>query len=204
MPVAEAIAMTQQLTRELTYEEFVELHAEAEERGGRGYELDEGELIFMTAMDPSQGRTLVLFARKLGNFVEDNDLGEVFFDSFTDMGRRRWYYPDLAYLSHTDLERYNGRTLPVPSTLFVEMSVESSRKRDRERKRGVYHEAGVPWYWIVDLVSEEILEYRWMPADYELVSRTGLYEPFSPQLFPDLTIQLTRLIPRAKPASPES
>ena len=192
--------MAQQLAGpDLTYEEFVQLHAEAEERGGRGYEFDERELIFMAALDPGQGRVTVEFGRQLANHVREHRLGEVFADSFTDFGRRRWYYPDLAYLSHDDLQRFDGKRLPVPSTLFIEMSIKSSWDRDRNRKRKVYHDAGVPWYWIVDLVNEEILEYRWRPEEYELVSSTGLYEPFSPQLHPGLTVRLERLTLRSEP-----
>jgi Uma2 family endonuclease len=193
--------MTQQLqTPGYTYAEFAALHEGAQKRGiGLGYELDEGGLLLMAPLDPTQGHVQIVFGSQLTTHVIQNGLGAVFLDSFTDFGLRRWYYPDLTYLSNDDLTRFDGRKLPVPATLIVEVATGSSLDRDAGRKKSVYHRAGVSWYWIVDLVAEEILEFRHAPAGYDLAARVGLYDPFRPALFPGLTIQLAPLIPRTQP-----
>jgi Uma2 family endonuclease len=178
------------LKREYTLDEFERLQDRAEEDGCRGYELEDGELIPMAALKPKQGGATFHFANQLGNHIVDQGLGEVFYDSFTILGPRRWYYPDLTYLSLDDLERYDGESMPVPSTLLVEITTRRSRQRDLVHKKEVYYEAGVPWYWVVDTVGDEILEFRRGPNAYEVVSRVGLFEPFQPALFPGLTIQL--------------
>jgi Uma2 family endonuclease len=187
-------------TPDYTYEEFMKLQGSCQEAGAlcRGYELDEGVLVPMAPVDPIQGRIWSQINRHLGNHVANNRLGELFLDSFLDLGRRRWYYPDLAFLSNEDLLRFTGPRLPVPPTLLVEVATDSSTERDTVRKKAVYYEAGVPWYWIVNLVSEQIEEYRHSLESYELVSRVGLHEPFAPALFPGLTIRLEPLIPRTR------
>jgi Uma2 family endonuclease len=192
--------MTQQLrVPELTYEEFMALQDSCHDGTSefRGYELDEGELQPMTALDPWQSHAQMHFGRQLANYVESRSLGEVFPDCFLDLGRRRWHFPDFTFLSHEDMARFDGHRLPVPPTLVVEVAVKSSEERDTVRKKAVYHQAGVPWYWIVNLVSRQIEEFRHRPEAYELLQTVGLYEPFQPALFPDLTIQLTPLIPPA-------
>jgi Uma2 family endonuclease len=192
--------MAQLLTRDLTLEEFEQLHEEAQEAGiGRGYEYDDGDLILMSALKPKQGSATSRFNYEIAHYIQSHGGGEVFYDSFTVFGPRKWYYPDLTYLTPEELERYDGRSVPVPSTLIVEITTESSYKRDTVRKKQVYHEAGIRWYWIVDPVHDEIIEYRHAPEGYEEVSRAGLYEPFTPRLFPGLTIHLKPLpTPKAR------
>jgi Uma2 family endonuclease len=192
--------MTQQLAApELTYEEFVRLHERARQDGlGVGYELDEEGLFLMTALEPLQSHLVGMIDRQLGGHIDARGLGELFPDCFLDLGRspKRWYYPDFTFLSNDDLQRFDGRRIPVPPTAIIEVSVQSSLARDMARKNAVYHRAGVPWYWIFNTVDREILEYRHASDHYELVSRQGLYEPFRPVLFPELTIQLRPMIPR--------
>lgn len=70
---------------------------------------------------------------------------------------------------------------------MVEVTTEDSQERDRGTKMTADHKAGVPWYWIADVVAQQIEEYRWTEAGYDLVSRSPFAGPFTPVLFPDLT-----------------
>ena len=65
--------------------------------------------------------------------------------------------PDLiVVLQDTAASCSEGRVDGVPS-LVVEIVSPSSRVQDRERKRALYADAGVPEYWIVDHAARHIL-----------------------------------------------
>jgi len=51
----------------------------------------------------------------------------------------------------------------APPSLAVEVVSFSSKRTDRLQKRRLYHEEGVPEYWIVD--PEERRVERWAPAN---------------------------------------
>jgi len=107
---------------------------------------------------------------------------------YLDPGERKRYFPDIVYLANDRLHQYDGRVIAGPPTLVVEVTAETSEDRDRGPKMTAYHEVGVPWYWIADVVSRETEEYRWAAAGYDLISQTPFGGEFRPELFPGLTI----------------
>jgi Uma2 family endonuclease len=69
---------------------------------------------------------------------------------------------------------------PTTAVLLVEVALESLRK-DRKLKLGIYAEAGVPEYWIVDVERERVEVYT-QPSgrEYqrcEVIERTGVLRP---------------------------
>lgn len=75
--------------------------------------------------------------------------------------------PDIAVVPR---ERYD-RDHPGKALLLVEVSA-SSLRTDLTIKAGIYGEAGVPVYWVVDLVHDVILVHREPAADgYRLIER---------------------------------
>ena len=84
--------------------------------------------------------------------------------------------PDLLIVRRNAAHRGH----PSDALLVVEVSSSSLRK-DRSIKLGIYAEAGVPEYWIVD-VERECVEVYTEPSgrEYgrcELVDRTGVLRP---------------------------
>ncbi len=81
------------------------------------------------------------------------------------------------------------RRLPEgPPDLVVEVVLPSTTRRDRSQKLRPYHQASVPWYWLVESDTLLITEYRHTPDGY-LVNQTAA-EGFAPALFPGLTLRL--------------
>src|SRR5215210_6496258 len=75
---------------------------------------------------------------------------------------------------------YRGRLAgPQDVVLIVEVSDESSRARDRGRKLRGYARAGIPVYWIIDLVARLIEVYGEPtgPAAQPLYRRLTIYRP---------------------------
>jgi Uma2 family endonuclease len=173
----------------LTLEEFMALQ-EPEEGDVRGYEYEDGRLIPMPPVYvPQSGAWGDLFG-DLRQHVKQHKLGRVWLDVilYLDPQGRKRYFPDIAYLANDRLHQRQGKIIVGPPTLVVEVTTEDSQERDRVEKLKAYHEAAVPWYWITDVVVRQTEEYRWTEAGYELVSRVPFEGPFTPQLFPGLSI----------------
>lgn len=74
--------------------------------------------------------------------------------------------PDLALVPRPEVGRH-----PSGALLVVEIAI-TSRSTDLGRKAAVYAEAGVPDYWVVDVVARELVVHRDPVADgYRLVRR---------------------------------
>jgi Uma2 family endonuclease len=173
----------------LTREEFFALQ-ELREGEVRGYEYEAGKLIPMSLVNGPQSSAWTDLAIELGYHVKHQKLGRTWLDIavYLDRQGRRRYFPDIVYLSNDDLRRYDGEVIIGPPTLVVEVANKRSRQRDRGPKKRAYHAAGVPWYWIVDVVAPQIEEYRWAAEGYELVSATPFDGTFTPQLFLGLSL----------------
>jgi len=65
--------------------------------------------------------------------------------------------PDVAVVSGSWRDYPDAH--PTTAVLIVEVS-DSSSFHDRERKRGLYARAGVPEYWILDVVADRLEVYR--------------------------------------------
>jgi Uma2 family endonuclease len=99
--------------------------------------------------------------------------------------------PDIAVYPPGDYRK----VLPSTALLIVEVS-DSSLKRDRNVKTGLYASIGVPEYWIVDLVHGLVLVHR-NPVDgaYTSLVSVGAGGTVSPAAFPDVVIPTDRFLP---------
>ncbi len=86
---------------------------------------------------------------------------------------------------------------PARAYLVVEVA-ESSLRKDREIKAGLYARAGVPEYWLVNLI-DRVVEVHTSPAEerYTSVVRRGAAETLRMVSFADVTISVARLFPAA-------
>lgn len=101
--------------------------------------------------------------------------------------------PDIAVVP--DSPRSHGSSHPTSAVLVVEVA-ESSLLHDRKRKASLYARAGIPDYWLVNLVDWHLEVYR-DPQDGEYRSHTILRpgDSVSPLVRPDLRISVADLLP---------
>ncbi|WP_028934403.1 Uma2 family endonuclease [Pseudonocardia spinosispora] len=95
--------------------------------------------------------------------------------------------PDLAVVRSTALRRVKeqGGVIRAADTLLVvEVISPSSKRTDRVDKRGEYAEAGIPYYWILDLtepvsllVCHQTGEFRYADSG-EFTGKVSLVDPF--------------------------
>jgi Uma2 family endonuclease len=103
--------------------------------------------------------------RLIGQFVADNELGEVFApDGFIKLQPGLVRAPDVSYISSYRLGkiRLNDRRKPYPHVapnLAVEVISAGNTKKEMERKLSEYFEAGVQLVWFVYPYPEEVKVY---------------------------------------------
>jgi Uma2 family endonuclease len=139
-----------------SYAEFARLPDD-----GNRYEVIDGELFVTPAPQPLH--TLVGFklATVLDAFVVRHGLGWVM-PAPVDVlfGDGDYVQPDVVFVRRENGESITDRGIEVPPDLVVEVLSPSTALRDRGLKRERYAYFGVPQYWIVDPVRQQVEIYR--------------------------------------------
>jgi Uma2 family endonuclease len=100
--------------------------------------------------------------------------------------------PDVAIVPVID----TARDHPHEAFLVIEVA-ESSLNDDRTTKRRLYAEAGVPEYWIVNLVDMQVeVHTKVEGGDYTVVTYHGPGETLRVPSFEDVTIAVSEVLPR--------
>jgi Uma2 family endonuclease len=92
------------------------------------------------------------------------------FDVMTGVGWRlpdAEFVPDLVVVASAP----DAAAIFEPPLLLIEVLSPSTRHVDLRRKRQLYAAGGLPWYWVVDLVSNELLVLKGDGATFVEVQR---------------------------------
>ena len=129
----------------------------------------------------------------LGTFVRERKLGHVFaaglkvvLDEPTGVG------PDLVYISAARMDHMQNDGYHGCPDLVVEV-LSSKPQLDRYIKLNKYATAGIGYYWIVDPDHRRLSAYRLSQGCYQLIGDYGGEQPFRPEQFPGLQIDLSDL-----------
>ncbi len=153
------------------------------------YELEDGELLEMVRPRRKHQLSLGELYAAISAHVRRERLGKIWLEVAVELAPTRMYIPDLSFLLTENLGRFaDDVAIQGPPDLVVEVVSPSTARRDRSQKLRAYHQAGVPWYWLVESDTLLITEYRHTPDGY-LVNQTAA-EGFTPALFPGLTLRL--------------
>ena len=78
--------------------------------------------------------------------------------------------------------------------LLIEVS-DSTLVHDRDTKGPLYAQAGIAEYWIVNLVTMQLMVYR-RPVDgvYQELQILGHGDSIQPLAFPDVTIEVAEIL----------
>jgi len=128
-----------------------------------------------------------LYGRKLGDAWADID---VLLPTGDTVG------PDIVVLLSEHLDRYDeqkGDIVGAPD-LVIEVSSPSTAEYDRVEKMQVYHQAGVPWVWLIDQDSLAIEEFQWTAEGYLRVNAVKGGDDFRPKLFPEFVLNIKALL----------
>lgn len=142
----------------MTAEEYFQL-GETHQR----YELIDG----VVCMSPSPTRVhqdvMMEIAHQLRTYVISHAKGKVYSEIDVRLGkgpdgRDLVYRPDVVFITNEHAERC-GDPIDGAPALAVEVVSPSSRRFDKETKKGDYERCGVSEYWIVDPQTDELIFY---------------------------------------------
>ena len=123
----------------------------------RRFELIDGELMLAPAPVPTHQRIVLRLLYILIEFVERNQLGEVFTSPIdVVLSEHHVVQPDILFISSERLHIIGDRNVQGAPDLVIEVLSPSTTKRDRVLKSSSYLRFGVPEYWIVDPAERTI------------------------------------------------
>lgn len=175
--------------RLFTRDEFYQL----DEHGffaGQRVELIEGEILLMSPVGPDHDSAVGLVIEAL-----QSAFGKGYWirpQMSLALGKRSEPQPDLAVIEGSPK---SVKKTPRTALLVVEISY-STRLLDRGQKAKLYAKAGIQDYWVVDLVTKEIVVHRHpTKIGYTQVTEHKAGEKVSPLVLPKRKINVEDLLP---------
>ena len=145
--------MTTQAARtKFTYEDYMQTPDDIR------YELLDGELILSPSARTAHQRASRKILRRLDDFVEENELGEVFvapYDIVLD--NFNVVQPDILFVSNERSHIITDLNIQGAPDLVIEILSPSTAQRDRTQKRDLYERHLVPEYWQADSDAKSVL-----------------------------------------------
>ena len=175
---------------------------------GGGYELDEGELVYVSPNSLEQWEIIHRCYHLLKNFVDAHKLGLVAADTWIAILPRGVRAPDVAFIPADRLSGIDPKhALKVIPALAVEVlgssepatarkiAIESSARlagtpRDMTRRIRQYFEAGVQRVWVIDPDEREVDIYSPNEPLRTLTVKDTLE---APDILPGFSLSVSRL-----------
>lgn len=181
-------ATMKQANIKFTYQDYAQLPDD------KRYELIEGEFFLVPAPYLYHQRILRRFAMAISTYVEDRQLGEVFFAPCdVVLSDINVVQPDLIFVSRERMAILTEANIQGSPDLVVEILSVSTKQRDLGIKRNLYAKYGVRDYWIVDPESKTVEMLAWAESGYRVeavLPKTGV---LNSDLFPDLNLRLSEI-----------
>jgi Uma2 family endonuclease len=156
--------MTRQTT--LTYRDY-----EALPDDGRRYEIHDGELSVTPAPTPQHQLVSGALFVALSAWLQAHPGGRFIYSPLdVILADTTIVQPDIVYLAPDRLDRISHRGIEGAPTLAVEVLSPSTRRIDRNIKRGLYARYRVPFLWLVDPDARTIEAFELANDRYVLVS----------------------------------
>jgi Uma2 family endonuclease len=159
-------------------------------------ELLEGVIVGKSPQTPRHAATVSLVQKALVPAFDDGVVDSVVMNQRPFIASdRSGPEPDVAVVPGT--ERDYVERHPSSALLVVEVA-DSSLSQDRLTKSRIYAAAGVPEYWIVNLVDEVVEVYRSPDADLRLYAQTTTFartDSIRPVHAPGVVVHVADLLP---------
>ncbi len=157
-------------------------------------ELSEGRLIVPEMPTTLHQRIIVKLLRKMADFVDDNELGEV---GVAALPVRLWKgkirEPDIIFMSDEHKDRIEIGCWGVPD-LAVEVISKSNEDTDRIEKFSEYAKAGIQEYWIVEPEERTIEIYILDRKKYKLLGKWGIDETARSEMLAGFEVKVKDII----------
>jgi prevent-host-death family protein len=151
----------------VTYEEFLKITGESDER----YEYIDGEIFLLASPKTAHQRTLMELSNLFYNFFKGKKCVPMIAPYDIKLRRHEKdmnvVQPDLMVICDLDEKLSEDDYYTGVPDLIVEIISLSSRSKDYIKKLGLYMSCGVNEYWIVDTFNREIHAYCFKDRDIE-------------------------------------
>lgn len=151
----------------ITYEEFLEWADE-----DTWAEWVDHEVIFMGPPATRHQDIAAFLTTIMRSLAEERNLGKLLSAPY-QMKLENGREPDVLFIAEAHRGRLQDVFLDGPADLVVEIVSPSSGPRDRGDKFYEYEAGGVPEYWLVDPIREELEVYRLEGERYRTVRPDG-------------------------------
>ncbi len=142
--------------RKLTYEDYALIPED-----GLRHEILDGEHYVSPAPLRRHQRASSKLHIKLGYFIEERSLGEIYAAPFDVLfSEHDIAQPDLVFISNERAGILNEKNAKGTPDLVIEILSDSTRRTDEGIKRHVYERSGVPEYWMVDSKRRMVTVFR--------------------------------------------
>lgn len=139
-----------------TYDDFC-----ARVREDQKADLINGVIYLASPENTDANRLAGWLYRLLGDFVEAQDLGEVFISRVAlRLDDKNSPEPDILFVRTENLNRVQRGGIDGPADAAFEIVSPDSVERDYESKRDQYEQFGVPEYWIIDEEMQKVTLLR--------------------------------------------
>ena len=126
---------------------------------GNKYELVRGELFVTPPPSVRHESLLAVLSAPLTGYVTAHQIGRVYHPRSVVRAEGSELEPDLMVRPLLEPQSERREELPLP-ILVVEVLSGATRRRDHLQKRDFYMDAGIPEYWIVNLIDEQMEVHR--------------------------------------------
>ena len=134
---------------------------------GNRYELILGEIAMSPSPNKKHQRALSRLNNRTSAFVEQHQLGEVFFAPFdVKFSPYSVVEPDLFYISREKRFTLGDNFVDGAPDMVVEVLSPSNRMQDLVKKAALYAQYGVAEYWVVDPESQTVAVHQWKDGQY--------------------------------------
>jgi Uma2 family endonuclease len=145
----------------LSIDEFEKL---PEPEQGGGYELDEGEPVYVSPNSVEQGVIIYRIYALLKDWAQSSDRGLIAPDSWIELAPGVVRAPDVAFIPRDRITNLDPKhTLKAVPALVVEVLSAYNTAREMSRKIQQYRDAGIELIWVVDPEKREVDIYSSLP-----------------------------------------
>ena len=158
------------------------------------YELINGELIMAPAPVPRHQRVGMRFSNRMGPFIDENALGELFaapIDVY--LSDTNLVQPDLLFISTARAHIITETNIQGAPDLVIEIASPSTEERDRSVKLELYARFGVLEYWLAHPLSQTVDALRLEDGRFVNAGHYGRGDTLTTPLLPGLRIDLSQV-----------
>ena len=155
----------------------------------RRYELLGGELEMTPSPSTHHQRIVRSLLELLNDFIQGNQLGEVYIAPLDVVLGEDVVQPDLLFISHERAQIIQPEEIRGAPDVVIEILSPSTAERDRTYKRTLYARHGVQEYWLVDPDTKTIEVLSLGKAGYRTAGRYESKQPMASPLLAALNIQ---------------